>query len=414
MDRNDNFHTQQFSPVESPYGLNPQDTAAFGTQDRGAHGAGTPNAQAPAKRGRQVGMGAVVAISVVASIISGGASGALVAGLHRPQAEPMSSLNMPTVSSASSSNGPTTAVEEVAKAVVPKVVSISVTSPRFSASGSGSIISADGLILTNNHVVAAAADRREGATLTVTLNDSSRTTLHADFIASDPATDIAVIQARGASGLPVMQFANSDQLQVGQPVVAVGSPLGLSATVTTGIVSALNRPVRASDGGGESSLIDAVQTDAAINPGNSGGPLVDMQGNLVGMNSVIASLSHSGDTAGSIGLGFAIPSNFAKRVADQLATTGRAEQPKLGIQVLPTNGERGAMVAAVEPGSPAAEAGLRRGDTIVRLNNRLIDTPDSLIAAVRSHQFGESVTLEVVPDGQEAAKSVTVRLSGQS
>ena len=215
-----------------------------------------------------------------------------------------------------------------------------------------------------------------------------------------------------------MQFGNSDDLRVGQEVVAVGSPLGLSATVTSGIVSALNRPVRASQGGGESSLMDGIQTDAAINPGNSGGPLVDMNGKLVGMNSAIASLSSGGfgstGQGGSIGLGFAIPSNFAKRVADQLIEGGEATQPMLGVRV--SVGQSiggGAVVAGVEPGSPGDQAGLQPGDVITRLNDRPIDSADALIAATRSKDFGETVTLQVQRGEDSQPIPVEVTLSSE-
>jgi len=198
----------------------------------------------------------------------------------------------------------------------------------------------------------------------------------------------------------------------------VGSPLGLSATVTSGIVSALNRPVRASQGGGESSLMDGIQTDAAINPGNSGGPLVDRSGNLIGMNSAIASLSAGGmgqgGQGGSIGLGFAIPSNFAKRVAEQLIETGEATQPMLGVRVSVMQGfGGGAVVAGVEPGSPGETAGLKPGDVITRLNDRPIDSADALIAATRSKAFGETVTLQVQREGESQPIPVEVTLSSE-
>lgn len=247
----------------------------------------------------------------------------------------------------------------------------------------------------------------------VTLNDGS--THDADFVAADAATDIAVIKIKGVTDLPTLDFGDSDTLRVGQSVVAVGSPLGLSATVTTGIVSAMNRPVRASQDGGESSLIDAVQTDAAINPGNSGGPLVDMAGNIIGMNSVIASLSQMDSSqSGSIGLGFAIPANFAKRVAQQLIESGEAKFPMLGVRVNALQQQttvNGAEVISVDEGTPAAEAGLRAGDTITRLDDRLIDTADSLIAAVRGHEFGDTVTLEVTHRGESSPHQVEVTLS---
>ena len=305
-------------------------------------------------------------------------------------------------------------MEQVAAAVLPAVVSIEVDTPRGSAEGSGSIISADGYVLTNHHVIAGA--ETPGSEVQVTLNDGSRHS--AQFVASDVNTDVGVLKIDDVHDLPVMQFGNSDELRVGQEVVAVGSPLGLSATVTSGIVSALNRPVRASQGGGESSLMDGIQTDAAINPGNSGGPLVDRNGKLIGMNSAIASLSSGGMSqggqGGSIGLGFAIPSNFAKRVADQLIEKGEATQPMLGVRVSVMQSlSGGAVVAGVEPDSPGEKAGLKPGDVITRLNDRPIDSADALIAATRSKAFGETVTLQVQREGESESVPVEVTLSSE-
>lgn len=361
------------------------------------------------RRKERSGVLPAVAAAVVTSLLVGGGAG-YVAGSSQSGSsattELRDALERPARDDVQAA--PDGSVEQVAAAVLPAVVSISVENPRGGAEGSGSIITSDGYVLTNHHVIEAA----EGGRLTVTLNDGSRHP--AAFVASDVNTDVGVIKIEGVEGLPVLEFGNSDNLKVGQQVVAVGSPLGLSATVTTGIISALNRPVRAGQGGGESSLMDGIQTDAAINPGNSGGPLVDMEGRLVGMNSVIASLSSGlGGQQGSIGLGFAIPSNFAQRVARQLIDNGEATQPMLGVQVnVFHSGIHGAVIAKVEPGSPAEAAGLKDGETIMRLNDRLIESADALIAATRSHDFGETVTLEVRGDNDEV-RTVEVTLSSE-
>jgi len=298
-------------------------------------------------------------------------------------------------------------VEQVAENVLPAVVSIRVSNGYSVEEGSGSIISDDGNILTNNHVVSSA---QQGGEITVLLNDGKE--YKADFVAGDGSTDIAVIKLRNASNLPVMSFGNSDELQVGQQVVAIGSPLGLSATVTSGIISALNRPVRASGGeGGESSLIDAVQTDAAINPGNSGGPLVDMQGRLIGMNSVIATNSGDSGQSGSIGLGFAIPVNQARRIAQQLMDEGKVTQPMIGIRLSNNSRERGALVGDVEPDGPAQKAGITQGDLIVGVNDRVIDSADALITAIRARDFGETVTLKVTRPDSGDVRDVKVTLT---
>ena len=246
----------------------------------------------------------------------------------------------------------------------------------------------------------------------VTMNDGSKH--EANVVASDANTDVAIVKIKDVKDLPFLQFGDSDSVAVGQEVVAVGSPLGLNATVTSGIVSAKNRPVRASQEGGESSLIDAIQTDAAVNPGNSGGPLVDRDGNIVGMNSMIASLSNSSSgEGGSIGLGFAIPSNFAKRMADELINDGKVSHPTLGVKVLARDDGNGARIAGVEPGGPADKAGLKDGDIVTRVNDRLIENADALIAAARSQDFGATVTLEVTREDSDEARQVEVTLSGE-
>ena len=386
----------------------------------------------PAQQRRSKGaVGTAFAVALATALVAGGGAGYLAGSSQSDGTSATSSTSSSTVKESGDAEGtsqgelrnptvadpkeaPSGSVEQVAAQVLPAVVSIEVATPRGSAEGSGSIISADGYVLTNHHVVAGADT--PGSEMQVTLNDGSRHP--AQFIASDVNTDIGVIKIEGVSDLPVMQFGNSDDLRVGQEVVAVGSPLGLSATVTSGIVSALNRPVRASQGGGESSLMDGIQTDAAINPGNSGGPLVDRNGRLIGMNSVIASLSSGGvgdgGQGGSIGLGFAIPSNFAKRVADQLIEKGEASQPMLGVRVsVMQSMGGGAVVAGVEPDSPGQRAGLKTGDTITRLNDRPIDSADALIAATRSKEFGETVTLQVQREGETDTIPVEVTLSSE-
>lgn len=378
------------SPVDSP---------------PGTPWAAEPQPEPKPRKKRTVGLGTALALMLVAAVAAGSVVGVWL-GNSSTTSEPVNALNSPSADRAEPAAG---SVEEVAAATLPAVVSIQVASPTAVGEGSGSIISSDGLVLTNHHVVSEAAGG--GGQIQVTLNNER--TLPADYVASDPSTDIAVIQIRDVQDLPVIQFGDSDQLDVGQQVVAIGSPLGLSSTVTTGIVSALNRPVRASGGGGgESSLIDAVQTDAAINPGNSGGPLVDMEGNLIGMNSVIASMS-SGDTAGSIGLGFAIPSNFARRTADQLVERGEVSHPMIGVEVAAVAQVNGALVAGVTEGGPGDQAGLTEGDVITRMNDRQIANSDELIAAVRSQDFGATVTLTVTREETEETGEVDVTLTGE-
>lgn len=374
-------------------------------------------APVPPKQKKGLGAGAAIALALATSLVGGAAAGytaGTVASSDNSQqttigaGDTENALEAPVNSQ--KEPAPEGSVEQVASAVLPAVVSIELTDgSRVLSEGSGSIITADGKVLTNHHVVAEAGTGR--AQLAVTLNDGTKHP--ATFIASDVNTDVAVIQIEGVNDLPVIQFGDSDNLAVGQSVVAVGSPLGLSATVTTGIVSALNRPVRAAQGGGESSLMDGIQTDAAINPGNSGGPLVDMNGHLIGMNSVIASLSQSSGEGGSIGLGFAIPSNFARRVAEQLINEGEARQPMMGVQVDIRQVTDGALISAVQPGSPADQAGLKEGDVVVRINDRPIESSDALVAATRSFDFGETVHLQVRSVGSDETRTVDVTLSSE-
>ena len=392
-------------------------TQQFGAQQAGAQPVGVPGVDdgstKTSKSKRTVGLGTALAMMLVAGIGAGGVTGYVVGNNSSSNNGTSVSeiLNSQPVNNTNTTGQEAEAgtTEAVAAKVLPAVVSIQVVSSTAASEGSGSIISPDGYVLTNHHVVAGA---EEGGMMQVTMNDGAKH--DAEFVASDVNTDVAVIKIKDVQDLPFLEFGNSKSLQVGQEVVAVGSPLGLNATVTSGIVSAVNRPVRASQGGGQSSLIDAIQTDAAVNPGNSGGPLVDMSGNLVGMNSMIASLSAgtSGE-AGSIGLGFAIPSNFAQRMAQQLIDNGAVVHPMLGVQVDGRDITDGAHVVSVEPGSAGAEAGLEEGDIITRVNDRPIEDADSLIASIRGQEFGNKITLEVTREDDDSSREVEVTLPAE-
>ncbi|WP_035109951.1 S1C family serine protease [Corynebacterium efficiens] len=428
--------TSSFEPVRSAYpswGTPPPQTTqpssspapgapeGSGTDKRQAGDPGTPawtswdtdatgmdTTQPERKQKKTVGLGTALALMVVGSVATGSIVGVASTqfGDDTGGSGVINALDQPSAQrSVSAEPG---SAEQVADQVLPSVVSIQALTRNSASEGSGSIISSDGFVMTNNHVVAGV---EQNGVLQVTMSDGS--SYEADFIAGDVSTDIAVIKIRNATDLPMINFGDSDSLAVGQEVLAVGSPLGLSSTVTSGIVSALNRPVRASGDGGESSLIDAIQTDAAINPGNSGGPLVDMEGNLIGMNSVIASISSGTDTGGSIGLGFAIPANFAKRVATQLIETGVATQPMIGVTLANGANVSGALIASVQDGGPGAAAGLKPGDVVTMLNDRVIDSADALIAAVRSQDFGETVTLTVTAQDTSQTRQVEVTLTSE-
>jgi len=299
-------------------------------------------------------------------------------------------------------------VQDVAASVLPSVVKIDVRTSQGAGSGSGIILSSDGQILTNNHVVEAAANGE----LTVAFNDGS--TAPAKVVGTDPLTDLAVIQADGVSGLAPATLGSSDDLVVGQQVVAIGSPFGLESTVTSGIVSALDRPVAAGDSqGGAGSVFPAIQTDAAINPGNSGGALVTSDGKVVGINSAIRTDSSSmASTGGSIGLGFAIPIDEARPVVAQLSQGEAATHARIGVSVsdaVDDNGVvNGAGVQDVSAGSAGEEAGLERGDIIVKVDDDLISGSDDLVATIRSHRPDDVVRLTYVRDGDNRTTDVTL------
>jgi len=356
----------------------------------------------------------LLAGAVAVALLSGaiGASAAVAAGGHDETAETVKTVAAaPTSASvAPAASAPAGSVEQVAAKVLPSVVKLQVSTGNQGGEGSGVVLTADGLILTNNHVVAEAAGGADGAQ--PASNDSgddgvTRTVTFADgrsvpftVVGTDPVGDLAVVRAQGVSGLTPIALGSSKDVQVGQQVVAIGSPLGLQGTVTTGIVSALNRPVAAGDGSSDKvSVLDAIQTDAAINPGNSGGALVNMNGELIGINSAIASMGSAdagsgGGQSGSIGLGFAIPSDQAKRIADELVSTGKATHGSLGVQLSGDGSAKGGVaISGVAAGGPAAAAGLPDGAIITKVDQQVIDGPEALVAAVRSKAPGDTVSV---------------------
>ena len=300
-------------------------------------------------------------------------------------------------------------VEEVAAVVLPSVVKLDVSGAQGAGSGSGVILSSDGLILTNNHVVEIADN---GGTITVSFSDGSHAP--AEIVGLDPLTDTAVIQAEGVDGLTPATIGESGAVDVGEQVVAIGSPFGLDATVTSGIVSALDRPVDVgSDAQGNPTVYPAIQTDAAINPGNSGGPLVDLDGRVVGINSSIRS-SSSGAEAGSIGLGFAIPIDEVLPVVEQMKAGEEPTHARIGVSVRDVAATGGALVvdgaeiSEVGAESAAGQAGLRDGDVITRVDDTLITGSDSLVATVRSYRPGDEVTVTYERGGQEDTVTLTL------
>lgn len=305
---------------------------------------------------------------------------------------------------------PEGSVQAVAEKVLPSVVSIQVAfTSNEGGSGSGVVLSKDGLILTNAHVV---NNAREMAVVT-----NNNRMYAAKLVGIDVLSDIAVIKAKGVTDMQPIEMGNSQNLAVGQEVVAVGAPLGLTGTVTSGIISALNRPVHTSmrgrTPGGQDTVMNAIQTDAAINPGNSGGALVDMAGRLIGVNSAIASLGgenpYTGEVSGgNIGLGFAIPANQARRIASELVKNGKASHSVIGVQVSPSNNPLGSLIAEVTPGSPADRAGLRAGEVITKVDGRPLDPVDGLVAYVRSKAPGDVIKVTVEKQGGGDTRTVEV------
>lgn len=293
----------------------------------------------------------------------------------------------------------------VAEQVSPSVVAISVASATAGGSGSGVILDEQGHVVTNDHVVSGAEDIR------VTIGDNRA--YDATVVGTDPETDLAVLKIDQApEDLQPITVGDDKELNVGDPVMAVGNPLGLSGTVTTGIVSALDRPVRAGDA--ETQVVtNAVQTSAAINPGNSGGALVNSAGELVGINSSIATLGSNGQEAGNIGIGFAITATQMKNVTSELIETGKATHAQLGVRVTDATVQvdgahvNGAGIASVEPNTAAAEAGLEEGDVVVAIDGESVDSMWALIAQMHERAVGETATVTVVRDGERQDVEVT-------
>ncbi len=389
-------------------------------------GFGAPYPPVPAgPRGpkRRPSTGALVSGAVALALISGGLGGVVGASVQtEAQSAPVGRHPGRVPGLTAAANLPDGSIEKVAAIVVPSVVMLETDLGRQSEEGSGIILSPDGLILTNNHVISAAAKGEKGENgappappkTTVTFADGRTGSF--TVVGTDPSSDIAVVRVQGVSGLKPITLGSSADLRVGQQVVAVGSPLGLEGTVTSGIVSSLNRPVSTSgESGNQNTVLDAIQTDAAINPGNSGGALVDMEGRLVGINSAIATMGgESADAqSGSIGLGFAIPVDQAKRIADELINSPdhTASRASLGVKVLPGRSVHGAEIAEVVPGDAASQAGLPVGATVVEFDKRPIRSPDALVAAVRSKAPGDKVTLTYVePAPSTTTKTVQVTL----
>ncbi len=423
----------QGQPSAPPYaqGGQQRDTAGFGglgfsgeqPGPTGSQGGGQP----PRRSGRPA--NGVIAGILAAALVLGGVAG--VAGAAGfTVVDDLVGHDSSTPSSTSGASSPVVnrkdvapaadSVEAVARSVLPSVVKINVSGSQEQGSGSGIIISSDGEILTNNHVASVAG---QGGSITVNFNDGSAK--KAKIIGTDVQTDLAVIKAEGVSGLKPATIGRSAKISVGENVVAIGSPFGLEATVTSGIVSAVNRPVSVqpeetapAPGAptGQDTTYPAIQTDAAINPGNSGGPLVDLDGDVVGINSSIRTASSGGldsSSGGSIGLGFAIPIDNVWPIVQQLRKGDTATHARMGVSVTDASSNSGLLtgagVQAVNAGSAAEQAGLKKGDVITKVDGQVITGSEALVATVRGHRPGDTVKLTVVRAGDDT-RTMSVKL----
>ena len=359
------------------------------------------------RRRKRLGLAAGV---LAMSLLGGGVGAAAYDALDDDNLDPSASLGT-GVSSGTVDRAPDS-VAGIADRVLRSTVSIEVVqSSGEGGSGSGVVLRADGYVLTNNHVVEAGAD---GAEITVTVNGGSGEQLPAEIVGLDPETDLAVLKVDGAALEPATLGVSAD-LVVGDPVIAIGSPLGLNGTVTTGIISALNRTVNVPGDGVRPAtpLLNAIQTDAAINPGNSGGALVDARGAVIGINSAIATLGGSStDSGGSIGVGFAIPVDEARSVAEEIIRTGKATHPAIGVeagnQVGPDGAREGARLTRIVAGGPAGDAGLQVGDVVNEVGDTEVGSVDELILALRQSRVGDTVEIGFVRDGRQQTVSVVL------
>jgi len=371
-------------PVTPPFGPNPPSYPS--------------TSAAPTGKTR---VGLLVTGTALIALFGGAVGGAV--GYTVAQSNLSTSL---TVAAAGSVEPAPGSIAAVAEAVQPSVVQLNVSGSQGDGTGTGFVVSSDGYIVTNNHVV---GNGGSGGKIEVTFVDGSTAT--GKLVGADPGYDIAVVKV-DRTDLPALTLGSSDSVNVGDVAIAIGSPLGLQGTVTSGIISALNRPVTAGGQGGLA-YINAIQTDAAINPGNSGGPLVNASGEVIGVNSAIATLG-MGDASGSIGLGFSIPIDTAKRIVDELISTGTSQTPIIGVQLDMAFAGPGGAVAAVTPNSPAQVAGLQERDVITKVDGNLISDSTALIVAIRANAPGDQIELTVLRNGQTITVPLTLTAADQS
>ncbi|MFJ7195157.1 MULTISPECIES: S1C family serine protease [unclassified Streptomyces] len=359
--------------------------------------------------------GSLLVGAVLLALVAGGIGGGIGAYIERNGG--LTQVELPQAGRSSGGRAPDS-VAGIAASALPSVVTLHVSGATESGTGTGFVLDGSGHILTNNHVVAPAG---QGGEITVTFSGGE--TARGKVVGKDSGYDLAVVKVTGVSGLKPLPLGNSDNVQVGDPVVAIGAPFDLSNTVTSGIISAKDRPITAGGekgDGSDISYVDALQTDAPINPGNSGGPLVDTDAHVIGINSAIRAAdsgsAEEGGQAGSIGLGFAIPINQGKRVAEELINTGKATHPVIGVTLDMKYAGDGARVgskgaagkSAVTPGGPGAKAGIRPGDVITEVDGRRVHSGEELIVKIRAHRPGDRLDLTLTRGGKDLSISLTL------
>lgn len=350
-----------------------------------------------------------VFVSAVTAVVVGGVAGlgGYLIGSNGDENSSVSNniVELPQINGAA--NTISSDVAAIAESVLPSVVSILIEAGENSGSGSGFIVQSDGYILTNNHVAAPAAN---GGELTVVFDNGDK--VIGKIVGRNTSYDLAVLKV-DRDGLPAAVLGDSSAVRVGEVAIAIGAPLGLNGTVTAGIISSLDRPVTAG-GSGELAFINAIQTDAAINPGNSGGPLLDGTGRVIGINSAIATLAGTiGGESGSIGLGFSIPIDTAKRIAEELIATGDSQTPIIGVVLNTAFTGDGAKVSEITPGGPAEKAGVRVGDVITGLNGRQVADSTELVVVIRSYAPGEEIEITLTRNGQSSTVSLALGSSSK-
>ena len=350
-------------------------------------------------------MSTVIIVALISGVLGGGI-GAQFFGSGGAGSSPAVTLNNV---GGDASKRPANSIAGIAQRVLPAVVSVETVSGQGSGNGSGEIIESTGsysYILTNNHVILEVV--QAGGQINVQMQNGDR--YSASVVGRDPSYDLAILRV-SKGGLPVISMGDSAKVVVGDSVVAIGSPLGLTGTVTAGIVSALRRPVTTnpSNVSDETSFISAIQTDAAINPGNSGGPLVDAGGRMIGVNSAIATLNQDfTGQAGNIGVGFSIPINQARRVAEQIINTGRSTFPVIGVQLDREYAGNGARIGSVEAGGPASKVGLLEGDVITHIDGQIVADTTAAITTIRSYMPGDTIRITILRGSRPVVISVTL------